>query len=380
MKRLVTYSVLFTLILTSCGGGGSELEKKKKQLEEYQAQQEELNKKIEALEAEIAALDTSAGSSLKSKIVSIDTLGLQPFTHYIEIQGHVDSDENVFVSPETPGVITSIRVKEGDKVSKGTVMASSDAGALANTLEEVKTALALATTAYEKQKRLWDQKIGSEMQYLQAKTNKESMEARLASIQSQIDMTRIKSPISGTVDAVNVKLGEMGSPGMNGIRVVNLDKMKIVASVADTYLERLKKGSPVIVELPDINQTLEAKISFVSQVINPQNRSLTIEINVPNKEKALKPNMIAKVKIQDEMVDTAVVIPSNIIQRSGDGMQYILVAEKDNTGKLIARKREIETGSQYGGKAIVLSGLKPGEVIIVAGYQEIVDGQPVYVK
>jgi RND family efflux transporter MFP subunit len=292
----------------------------------------------------------------------------------------VDSDENVFVSPETPGVITNIRVKEGDKVSKGTVMASSDASALLSGLEEVKTSLTLATTAYEKQKRLWDQKIGSEIQFLQAKANKESLESRMASIQAQIDMTRIKSPISGTVDQVSVRLGEMGSPGMNGIRVVNLDKMKIVANVADTYLERLKKGSPVVIELPDINKTIESKISFVSQVINPQNRSLNIEVNVSNKEKDLKPNMIAKVRIQDEVVDTAVVVPSNIIQRSGEGEEYILVAEKTTDGKLFARKRVIEAGSQYSGKTVILKGLQPGDVIITAGYQEIVDGQPVYIK
>lgn len=382
MKRIFTYSML-VIFIASCGAGGgkeTELEKKQKELDGKKTELEKIQKDIAALEAEIATLDTSTGSSLKSKIVTVDTLRLQPFTHYIEIQGQVDSDENVFVSPETPGVITSIRVKEGDKVSKGTVMASSDAGALQNTLDEVKTALVLSTTAYEKQKRLWDQKIGSEMQYLQAKANKESMESRLASIESQINMTRIKSPISGTVDEVKVKLGEMGSPGMNGIRVVNLDKMKVVANVADTYMKRLKKGSPVIVELPDIDKTIEAKITFVSQVVNPQNRSLTIEVGVSNKDKMLKPNMIAKVKIQDELVDTAVVVPSNIIQRSSGGGEYILIAEKDNTGKLFARKREIRTGSNYGGKAVILSGLQAGDVIILSGYQEIVDGQPIYMK
>lgn len=381
MKYKSTLSVFIILLLFSCGGSSSknDLESKRNQLSKYKSQLEEIKNKISELEKEIAKLDTSTGNSLKSKIVSIDTLKLQPFIHYIELQGQVDSEENVFVSPEMPGIINSIKVKEGDKVGRGSVMATTEAGALLNTLEEVKTALALATTTYEKQKRLWDQKIGSEIQYLSAKTNKESLEARLAAVQSQINMTRIKSPISGTVDAVDVKLGEMCSPGMNGIRVVNLDKMKVVANVADTYLKKIKKGNSVIIELPDIGMTIESKISFVSQVINPRNRTISIEVKVPNKEKMIKPNMVAKVKINDEMIDTAIVIPSNIIQSTTDGTNYVLIAETEN-GKMVARKREITTGTFYAGNTMITSGLKQGDVIITSGYQEVVNGQPIYIK
>lgn len=378
MKKTVIFSLAMLLVLASCSKQG-ELERKKKKLETLKAKVEKLNGEIDALETEIAKLDTANKDTIKGKVVRVDTLKQQKFVHYIEIQGMVDSDENVFVVPEMPGVITSINVKEGDRVGRGTVMASTEAGALLNTLAEVKTALNLATTAFEKQKRLWDQKIGSEIQYLQAKANKESLESRLAAVQSQINMTKIKSPISGTVDEVKVKLGEMCSPGFNGIRVVNLDKLKVVAKVSDTYIDRLKKGNTVLIDFPDINQSVESKISFVSQVINPQNRSLTVEINVPNKEKMLKPNMVAKVKINDEVIDSALVIPSNIVQRSATGGKYILVAER-NGATTVARKRDVTIGSEYNGVTVILSGLQAGDMIITEGYQEIVDGQDIYVK
>ncbi len=374
MKNIIVLSGIASL-LWACGGASSNnLEAKKSKLEKYKNQLQELETKIANLEKEIALIDTISSTGLKTRLVKVDTLKGGQFVHYIDIQGTVDSDENILVSPEMPGVITGIHVKEGDRVSRGTQLASMDASTLMNTLEEVKTSLALATTTYEKQKRLWDQKIGSEIQYLQAKTQKESLENRVKTIESQIAMTRIKSPINGTVDAVNVKIGEMANPGMSGIRVVNLDKVKVKAMVSDNYIAHIRKGDEVLIELPDIGKEITSKISFVGQVINQQNRSFGVEVNLDNKEKMLRPNMIAKLKIIDQKLENALVVSSNLIQRIGK-QRFIMVAVNEN-GKFIARKREVSTGSEYNGKTVITAGLNKGDLIIVSGQNEVVDGQP----
>lgn len=374
MKNIIVISGVAAL-LWACGGAASgDLEARKKKLDKYKSQLQELELKIAELEKEIALMDTTGSSGLKTRLVKIDTLKGTQFVHYIDIQGTIDSDENIMVSPEMPGVITAIHVKEGDRVSRGTLLANMDASALSNTLEEVKTSLALATTAYEKQKRLWDQNIGSEIQYLQAKTQKESLENRVKTIEAQIAMTRMKSPITGTVDAVNVKIGEMANPGMSGIRVVNLDKVKVKAMVSDNYIANIRKGDDVLIELPDIGKVISSKISFVGQVINQQNRSFAIEVNLDNKEKMLRPNMIAKLKINDQKLEDVLVVSSNLIQRAGK-QRFIMVAVNEN-GKYFARKREVTTGSEYDGKTVITSGLSKGDLIIVSGQNEVVDGQP----
>ncbi len=374
MKNIIVISVVASL-LWACGGAASgDLEARKKKLDKYKIQLQELELKIAELEKEIALIDTTGSTGLKARLVKVDTLKGTQFVHYIDIQGTIDSDENIMVSPEMPGIITAIHVKEGDRVSRGTLLANMDASALSNTLEEVKTSLALATTAYEKQKRLWDQNIGSEIQYLQAKTQKESLENRVKTIEAQIAMTRIKSPIAGTVDAVNVKIGEMANPGMSGIRVVNLDKVKVKAMVSDNYIANIRKGDDVIIELPDIGKVITSKISFVGQVINQQNRSFAIEVKLDNKEKMLRPNMIAKLKINDQKLEDVLVVSSNLIQRAGK-QRFIMVAVNEN-GKYYARKREIATGTEYDGKTVITSGLSKGDLIIVSGQNEVVDGQP----
>lgn len=374
MKNIVIISGLLTL-LWACGGSNSEnLEARKKKLEKYKSKLQKLELKIAELEKEIARIDTAGKTGLKTRMVKVDTLQESEFSHFIEIQGTVDSDENIMVSPEMPGVITAIYVKEGDNVTRGTLLASMDATALINTLEEVKTSLALATTAYEKQKRLWEQHIGSEIQFLQAKTQKESLESRAKSIEAQIAKTRIKSPINGTVDAVNVKLGEMANPGISGIRVVNLDKVKVKAMVSDNYIARIRKGDEVWIEFPDIGKQIKSKINFVGQVINQQNRSFSVEINIDNKEKLLRPNMIAKLKINDQKLQNVLVVSSNLIQRIGN-QRFIMIAENQN-GKYVARKREITIGSEYDGRSVVTSGLNKGDLIITSGQNEVVDGQP----
>lgn len=373
MKKILF--IIPVILLFSCAKQDESVEQKKSKLSKLKSRYEEMGKQIETLEREIAQLDTTAGTGLKTRVVKIDTVAAGTFDHYIDVQGNVDSDDNIFVSPEMPGVITSIKVQEGDKVGKGTTLATLDASTMNASLNQVQAQYELAKTAFEKQERLWSQKIGSEIQYLQAKANKEALESQLQAIQAQINMSRLKSPISGTVDAVGVKLGEMAQPGMSGIRVVNLDKMKIQGKVGDKYVNRIKTGNPALVEVNGIDSLIETKISFVSQVINPQNRSLDVEIRLDNRKKIFKPNMIAKIRVKDETIENALVVPQNIIQRN-ENSQFVMVVENEN-GKNIARRREVKTGSEYDGNIVITEGLKPGDVVITFGYQEVVDGQPV---
>jgi len=377
MKRIFTVLTLL-IVLISCGGSSNELQKKKDELTKKKKELVKLQKEIAELEEYVAKNDTS--EKAKDKQVDIQTVSVQPFQHFIEIQGTIDSDQNAFVSPAAPGLITSINVKVGDKVGRGNIMASTESAALQSSLVEVQTALDLATIAYEKQKRLWDQKIGSEIQYLQAKTQMESLIARKNSIQGQISMGKIIAPFSGSVDEVSVKLGEMASPGYNGIRVVNLDDMKATAKVSDAYISKIKKGALVNVYIPDIDKTIETKISFVSQAVSSQSRSFTVDIKLDNKDKLLRPNLIAKIRINDETMDSALVIPSKIIQKNVDGTPYILVAEKGANGVLKAKKVNLETGTDYNGQTVVISGIKAGDSIIVNGFQDIIDGQVIVVK
>lgn len=377
-KRIITILTLSALLF-SCGGSvKNELEKNKEKLNKKREELIKLQKEIKELEDYIAKNDTSDKSS-KNKLVNLLEIKTQPFEHYIEIQGTIDSDENAFVSPAAPGLITGINVKVGDRVGRGTVMASTESSALQSTLIEVNTALDLATIAYEKQKRLWDQKIGSEIQYLQAKTQKESLEARKKAVQGQLTMTKVIAPFSGTVDEVTVKLGEMASPGFNGIRVVNLDNMKATAKVSDSYISKIKKGANVVVYVPDIDMEFESKVSFASQAISSQSRTFTIDVKLNNKEKFLRPNLIAKIRVNDETIKEAIVIPSKILQKNIDGSYYILVAEKKGS-VLTAKKVNIETGSDYNGQTVVTSGLKPGDMVITDGFQDLIDGQMIVNK
>jgi len=375
MKQAVLFVSVFTTLLSCTSKENGDLAAKKKQLEDLKSQHQQIQQQIISLEKEITLMDTSSGTGLKVRLVKVDSLQPQIFEHFVDVQGSIDSEENVMASPEMPGVVTGIMVKEGDVVSKGTVLATMESAAMSNALQEVKTAYALASTAFEKQKRLWDQKIGSEIQFLQAKTNKESLESRIKSMEAQLNMSRIKAPVSGTIDDVRLKLGEMASPGMSGVRVVNMNKMKVVANVSDTYIANIKKGDVVKVELPDVSLVLDAKVTFVAKVINPQNRSFKVEVALPNKDNLIRPNMVAKIKINDEKKDDVLVISSNLVKRTGNE-KFIMVAEKENN-VWVAKKRTITTGNEYNGKTIVMSGLSKGDMIITAGQNDVVEGQSV---
>lgn len=373
MNKLVLSIATLTL-LASCGG--SELDKKKKELSEAKATVKELNSKISTLEKEIAKLDTTFKLEEKAKLVQVDSLVKQDFKHYIEVQGNVDAEENVTVLPQQPGVVTAIYVKEGDRVTKGQVLGITETTAtMEAAIATLQTQYDLAKVAFEKQERLWNQKIGSEIQYLSAKTQKEALEKQIATQRIQLEMTKIKAPINGTVDNVNLKVGDMaiGSQLMPGIRIINNAKLSVKAKLADSEFGKIKQGDKVEVEFPDINKSISAVVSYVSKTIDPRSRTFQVEVKLNNAGNDFAANMIAKLKINDAIFKNVLLVPTNIIQKSEEGL-YVLTVE-NVAGKKVAHKNMVESGAAYNGRTVIEKGLTEGQQIITSGYTEVVDGQ-----
>ncbi len=356
------------VVLAASCGQQSEGGDKKAQLEllkkEVSAKQDEIVK----LEAELALSDTTRQA--KMKMVEVRSLVPQTFTSYIDIQGKVDADENVALNAEIPGTVTAIFVKEGDAVSKGQVLAELDAKVIRQGIAEAQTGLDLAVTMFEKQKNLWDQKIGTEMQYLGAKSQKESMEKRIATLREQMEMAKIKSPITGVVDAVDIKLGQATMPGMPAVRVVNMSSLSVKGEVAETYLSKVKSGNDVVVILPDLPDTLMTKIAYAAKVISPLNRTFTITTRLSGK-KDYHPNQVAIIKIVDYSNPKAMIVPVSAIQRAQGG-DFVFIAEG---GK--ARKLKVKVGRMYSGMAEIVEGLKEGDKFITKGFQELNEGEEI---
>jgi membrane fusion protein, multidrug efflux system len=347
---------------------------KKAQLDKLRKQHDEIAQQIKALENELNARGVNTNNE-KIKLVSISEIKTQPFNHYIEVQGKLDGDENVAVTSKSPGIVNAIFVKEGDAVKKGQVLASLDAQVYYQNLEELKTQLDFATNLYNKQKSLWDQKIGSEVQYLTAKNNKESLENRLKTLQEQINLTKITSPINGTIEEMPIKIGQPMASGVMAFRVVNFSKVKIMADIAEAYSSKVSKGDSVLVNFPDINLEIKDKISFASKYINPVNRTFSIEIKFNSEKTPLRANMVTIIKIVDYNSPNAIIIPVNLVQNDNTG-SYVYIYESSN-GKMIAKKRTIKQGMTYNGIVEITGGLKIGEKIITTGYQDIEDGQTI---
>ena len=366
-----------TLMLASCADSDKkDLDSKKKLLADDKGKLKDLTVEIETLEKEISKMDTSFKVDQKSKLVQVDELKKENFKHFIEVQGNVDAEENVTALPQQPGLVTALNVKVGDHVTKGQILGqTATTAAVSDQLAAAQSQLGLATIAYEKQKALWDQKIGSEIQFLQAKTQKESAEKNIDALKNQLDMTKIIAPISGTVDAVNLRIGDMAAPSqlMPGIRIVNGGSLKVKAKLADSDFGKVKKDDVVSIEFPDLNKTIQAPVSYVSNTIDPRSRTFGLEVKLNNDRNEYAANLIAKLKINDESLKGVLVVPSNVIQKSADGA-YILVAEI-NGGVKTAHKRMIKSSLDYNGETVVTDGLKEGDKIITFGYSEIVDGQ-----
>ncbi|SFE28331.1 RND family efflux transporter, MFP subunit [Chitinophaga sp. CF118] len=349
-------ALLITAFVAACSTS------KEDQLKELKQKKAELELKITKLEKETSKSDTLK----KKKTVVITAVQDTVFEHYIDIQGSVDARENVNVSSRIPGVITNIFVKEGQSVSKGQTLAQVDDQILRANMSELHTQLELANTVFQKQQNLWNQKIGSELQYLNAKNQKEGLERKIATLQDQMGQAKIISPISGTVDAVIAKLGDNATPGAPAFRVVNNSNLRVLANVAEAYAGKVKTGDVVVLNFPDIDKQVRTKISFAARVIDPLSRTIKVEVPL-QADPALRPNMMAQIKIIDYRTPKAVVIPVNVIQYSL-GKPYVILVQNG-----VAKRREIEMGHTYNDKAEIKSGLQPGENIVIIGYQGLND-------
>ena len=375
MKPYYIIALIATL-LTACGGEKkSDLVSKKEELTKLKTEQADLNTKIRTLEGEVVKLDPKKKEEARVKDVVVSLLGASTFKRYVELQGTIDAKNNVQVTPKgMGGNVTAVYVVEGSSVRAGQVLARIDDQILRTSVDEIKTQLELANTVFEKQSNLWKQQIGTEIQYLQAKSNKESIERRLATINSQLSQSNVTAPISGVVDKVFAKVGSTAGPGVPMFQVVNLSRLKVKANVADTYAGSVRKGDEVIVRFPDVNRELRTRINFVSTTVDPMSRTFIIEAPLPS-DNSLKPNMLAQVKINDVTKSNALVINQNLIQNTESG-QLVYVAVNEG-GKKVAKSRKVTTGQSYGGQIEITTGLKSGDQLVTQGYQELTDGTPI---
>lgn len=369
------YAIALMSLLIACSQEKkTDVQGKREELTALKSQQTELTTKIKTLEADLTKLEPKKQENERVKDVSVAPLSASTFKHFVELQGTIDAKNNVQVSPKSGGVVTSVFVKEGDQVRAGQAIAKVDDQLLRESMAELKTQLSLVNTIYEKQASLWKQQIGTEIQYLQAKNNKESLERRMSTLNAQLSQSTVTAPISGVVDQVMVKIGQSAAPGMALVRIVNLSQLKVVAKVADTYSGSVRKGDAVLIEFPDLKKTLNSRISFVATTVDPLSRTFTIEAPLPS-DNALKPNMLARIKINDETKANAIVINQNLIQSTENG-QLVYVAVNEG-GKKVAKARTVKTGQSYGGQIAVTQGLQAGDQIVTAGYQDLVDGQAI---
>ncbi|MFA6277645.1 MAG: efflux RND transporter periplasmic adaptor subunit [Pedobacter sp.] len=356
MKR-----ILFIAGIAFLAACSSEKKDPKAELADLKKQRTELDAKIAKLESSVGSSDTT---KTMARDVSVYEVTETNFKNYLEVQGKIDAEENIQVNPEAQGVVTAVYVKIGQGVSKGQVLAQIDDKVLRQNIAELQTQLTLATSLFNRQKNLWDQKIGTEVQYINAKTQKEAAENRISTLRSQIAMYKIKAPISGTIDAMDLKVGQSVAPGMSGIRIINASNLKAKAQVAETYAGRVNQGDEVNVVFPDIPDSLRTKINYASKTIDPASRSFEVQINLPSNKK-YRPNMLAVLKIVDYQNSKAIVIPISAIQKSENG-DFVFVAVNG-----VAKKVVIKTGKTYEGKVEVLSGLKVGDKVVTAGAQNL---------
>ena len=356
------------LILVACGPRSEEA-----QLARLEGQRDALTEEIEILKQEIAQKSRPGVKQEKLMNVKISQVEKGRFQHFIQVQGTVESDNNVLIASQSSGIVKKIHVNAGNKVTKGQLLAELDGSILESSIAEVENGLKLAETIFERQQRLWDKNIGSELEFLQAKNNKVGMEKRLATLKEQYKMTKVFSPLSGTVDEILIKEGEMAVAGMGAVRVVQLSNLKIKVDLSEVYISRIKINDFVHVKIPATGREFDLSVDAVSQVIDPENRTFQIEMKVPKSEVGIKPNMLSVLTINDYTNDEALIVPLNIVQETGQE-QFIFVAGQIN-GDWIARRRSIKTGNSYIDRVEISSGLQEGEYVVTFGYQNLADGQ-----
>ena len=394
MQKLTKPGLLIMLLTlaVSCNNTSNDITKKKTELEKLKTQKDDLDKKITDLQADIAKTDTSAIIEQKPKLVALTTLAAQPFQHYLQLQGTVDNKNVSYITPlGQGGQVKAILVKQGDHVRQGQLIlrlnndvAIQNVIAIKQQVGGVQAQLDLAKSLYQRQKNLWDQHIGTEVQLLQDKTNVENLQNQLSTIQANVNAAQatanqgnVYSNINGVVDNITTHVGETfnGNPATGGyIRIVNDANLKVTVNIPENYAQKVSKGSSVNVEIADINKSFSGTISFLSQTIDVNTRGYTAEIQIPSGIPA-RPNQVAIVKILDYSVPSSIAINVNTLQTDEQG-KFVLVAAKEGN-KLVARKRKVTTGELSGDTIEIKDGLKPGDQLITDGYQSLFDGQSI---
>lgn len=377
-----------TIILTSCGdktitsvedviksGDLTEMRAKKKEIE---TNQKEVNTELETLVSAISVYDTVKKLPLVTTFTTAEVI----FNHHVELQGNVSTKKNVLVYPEVPGIIKDILVKEGQTVSKGTLLAILSDGGISNQLAQLEIQTKLAKTTYERQKSLWEQKIGSEIEYLTAETSYYSNINAIKQLKSQYEKTRIVAPFSGIIDDIYKEEGMVIAPGQGSelLRIVNLNDMYIDANIPESYITSVTKGKHVEVYFPILKKTVQAEVRHVGYHVNPSNRTFKVEIKVPNPKHDIKPNLTAKLKINDYKNEKAILIPQSIISENANGQQYIyIVSNKKPNGEATVQRKIIETGKTQGDIIEVLTAFPNGVEVINEGARSVTHGQAVKV-
>jgi len=385
MKKFL-FIFTISLILSSCGGDDKSVDSliENGNLTEIKEKKADLNTQQKELKAKIDKLNTYINKNekkSKAQLVTTKKLNDTVFKHFVEVQGDVETDENIILFPEYSGVLTDVYVNEGDQVRKGQLLAKIDDGGLSSQLAQQETQAKLAKTTYERRKNLWDQKIGSEIQFLESKTNYEAAVQAADQTRSQLSKTRITAPFSGTIDDVLAEEGQVVNQGQTQVmRLIDLNDMFVTASVPENYLKSVKKGSEVLIELGAINEEYTGIIRQVGSFINPDNRKFNVEIEIPNPDGFIKPNMIATVLINNYTNQNAITIPEIILQENAQGESIAYLYEQQNDSSAIAKKVVLELGLSYENKIEVKKGLNPGDVIVMEGAKNLRDGQRITTK
>ncbi|HYG14833.1 MAG TPA: efflux RND transporter periplasmic adaptor subunit [Bacteroidia bacterium] len=364
MKKIVAIA-LVAVLAVSCGQGE---EDKQKKLEKLKAERADLDKEIAQLEKEAAGLDTvQASTPVRAQIINTVV-----FKRPVEVQGIVESDKNVVVSSEVAGRVIEVLVKEGQKVSQGQTLARVDGDITASSIREVENALKLAETTYQKQKRLREQNVGTEMQLLQAENQRDALKKQLETLRAQYSKYNITAPVNGTVDMIDINQGENLMPGMPVARVVNNSNLKVAAEVSERYVKTVRTGDSVMLRFPSIDLKMGAKISSVGQIINPGNRTFSMIVNINANTENLKPNLLSMVTIYDYVNPKAIAVPSNVITNDGTS-DYVFVVEEKG-GKTVARKKVVTVGTIAAAQTEIKDGLQPGDRVITENYKTLTDG------
>lgn len=394
MRHFFTVTLLFAIMfsIAACGGGKQKgaLGDKKAELEKLKLEQTKINNKITKLEDEIAVLDPTAA---KAKLVTLETIGSASFEHFIDLQGKIDAKNVAYVAPRgAPGVVKALYVKKGDYVKKGQTIAKLDDAlarqqvtAASQQTGTIKAQLNLAQQTLKRVQNLWANNIGTEMQVLQAKAQVETLTSQLAAANAQVglareqlDFSNVRADISGTVDQVNVRVGEsftgMSTAGPQ-ISIVNTSNLKLLVQVPETYIDRIRVGTPLVVTLPDANdRKINTTVSVISKLIDPASRTFYVEGNVPS-DASIRANQIAKVQIEDYARGSAITIPVNVLQTDQQG-KYVLVAVQENK-RLVARKKRVNVGELYNDRLEVTAGLADGDQLITQGFENLYEGQTI---